>query len=250
MLRGFETFKNWFSGCEDKYIIIGGTACNLLFSEASLPFRATKDIDIVLIVEALDQEFVLRFFEFVKAGGYRHVKGTPPKTQFYRFDHPSNPEYPSMIELFAKKPEALVIPEGVNVAPLSKDDEASSLSAILLNEDYYNFILGGKSLHDGVSLLGPEYLIPLKIKAWIDISMQQEESKSAKQNARKHLNDIIDLTQLLSASKEIDLPNAIKEEVIFFVENAVKEISPYKPMPRHKNIKEALSKIRKTYKIR
>ncbi|MDD3898415.1 MAG: tyrosine-type recombinase/integrase, partial [Syntrophomonadaceae bacterium] len=41
----------------DQYAIIGGTACDLLMSEDGLDFRATRDIDIVLIVESLTPEF-------------------------------------------------------------------------------------------------------------------------------------------------------------------------------------------------
>lgn len=38
------------TGFEDQYVIIGGTACDLIMENEELPFRATKDIDIVLIV--------------------------------------------------------------------------------------------------------------------------------------------------------------------------------------------------------
>lgn len=27
MVKGFESFKKWFQGCENQYTIIGGTAC-------------------------------------------------------------------------------------------------------------------------------------------------------------------------------------------------------------------------------
>ena len=33
MIRGFESFKEWFKGYEDGYVIIGGTACDLIMSE-------------------------------------------------------------------------------------------------------------------------------------------------------------------------------------------------------------------------
>lgn len=36
------------TGFEDQYVIIGGTACDLIMENEELPFRATKDIDIVL----------------------------------------------------------------------------------------------------------------------------------------------------------------------------------------------------------
>ena len=35
----------------DYYAIIGGTACDILLTEAELQFRATKDIDMILSME-------------------------------------------------------------------------------------------------------------------------------------------------------------------------------------------------------
>ncbi|HHJ53098.1 MAG TPA: hypothetical protein ENJ89_07875, partial [Caldithrix abyssi] len=68
MVKGLEIFKLFFRDYAEKYILIGGAACDILFTEAGLPFRATKDLDIVLVVEALDTEFIRRFWEFVENG--------------------------------------------------------------------------------------------------------------------------------------------------------------------------------------
>ena len=66
MIRGFESFKEWFKGYEDGYVIIGGTACDFIMSEEDMPFRATKDIDMVLIIEALTPEFGDRLWGYIK----------------------------------------------------------------------------------------------------------------------------------------------------------------------------------------
>ena len=50
MVTGFESFRAHFQGYEDCYTIIGGTACDILMSEAALPFRATRDIDMILLL--------------------------------------------------------------------------------------------------------------------------------------------------------------------------------------------------------
>jgi len=34
MIRGIEGFKQWFAGHEGQYVIIGGTACDLLMNDA------------------------------------------------------------------------------------------------------------------------------------------------------------------------------------------------------------------------
>jgi len=58
MVNGVEIFRTFFKDFTDKYILIGGAACDEHFSEAGLLFRATKDLDIILIVETLTTDFV------------------------------------------------------------------------------------------------------------------------------------------------------------------------------------------------
>jgi len=57
MVNGIEIFREYFSKYKEQYTLIGGMACNLLMSDAELDFRQTKDIDMVLIVEAMTNEF-------------------------------------------------------------------------------------------------------------------------------------------------------------------------------------------------
>ena len=66
MVTGIDSFKEWFKGSEEQYAIIGGTACDILMTEEGLDFRATKDIDLVLIIEAVDANFGKKFWEYVK----------------------------------------------------------------------------------------------------------------------------------------------------------------------------------------
>ena len=70
MVTGIDSFKEWFKGCEEQYAIIGGTACDILMTEEGLDFRATKDLDLVLIIEAVDASFGRRFWNYVKQAGY------------------------------------------------------------------------------------------------------------------------------------------------------------------------------------
>ncbi|MBK6681738.1 MAG: hypothetical protein IPG53_17940 [Ignavibacteriales bacterium] len=52
-----------------------------------------------------------------------------------------------------------IVPVGIGDVP--------SLSAILLDEEYYNCLLGGKKLHGGLYVLTTEYLILFKMKAYL-----------------------------------------------------------------------------------
>lgn len=77
MVRGIDKFREFFTGYEGNYVIIGGTACEMYEEIYAQTPRATKDIDIILIVEALSSDFAAKFWEFVKTAGYRQRnKGT------------------------------------------------------------------------------------------------------------------------------------------------------------------------------
>ena len=71
MVRGLDKYKEFFKDFSDNYLLIGGAACERQMENAGLDFRATKDLDIVLIVEAYSADFVRKFWEFIKEGNYK-----------------------------------------------------------------------------------------------------------------------------------------------------------------------------------
>src|ERR1700733_4485162 len=111
MVAGIEKFREHFAGQENQYAIIGGTACDILFGTAGLPFRATKDIDMVLWVEVVEAAFGEKLKAFLDAGGYRTRERSDGKKEFHRFQNPTDKNFPSMIELFSRKPGALKLPD-------------------------------------------------------------------------------------------------------------------------------------------
>lgn len=226
MVRGLDSFRTWFRGYEDQYAIIGGTACDLLMSDGGLEFRATKDIDLVLIVEAVDSAFAARFWDYVLAAGYEHRKKSTGEPQFYRFTNPKTRDYPAMIELFARKPDTILLPEDAVLTPLPVDEEISSLSAILLNDDYYLFLKQGRVQLSGVTILDAPYLIPFKAKAWLDLSNRKTAGEHVdSKNIRKHKNDVFRLTELLVPGQDqpLDLPETIINDMRQFCENMATE---------------------------
>ena len=52
MVGGLDRFRDHFRDHTHQYALIGGSACDLLMEQVALPFRATKDLDIVLIAES------------------------------------------------------------------------------------------------------------------------------------------------------------------------------------------------------
>ena len=49
MVKGLDTFKKYFKDYSGNYVIIGGTACDIIIDDAGFEARATKDIDIIYI---------------------------------------------------------------------------------------------------------------------------------------------------------------------------------------------------------
>lgn len=109
MVRGLDLFRERFKAFADRYVLIGGTACDLILEEAGLHFRATKDLDIVLCIESVDARFAQAFWAFVKEGGYQVQASAEGKPWFYRFQKPADPAYPAMLELFSRVPDALAV---------------------------------------------------------------------------------------------------------------------------------------------
>ncbi len=160
MVEGFEHFKEKFQDYTDCYTVIGGAACDILMTEADMNFRTTKDIDIILILEEKSKTFIELFWEFIHEGGYKCGWKNNPDVHFYRFTEPKK-GYPIQIELFSRKPEYhQEYTKGI--IPIHIDDDISSLSAIVLNDEYYNFMLNGRRNVNGISVLDVSYLVILK----------------------------------------------------------------------------------------
>lgn len=61
MVTGMERFRQHFAGYGDAFVVIGGAACDAWFTQAGARFRTTKDIDMVLVLEAVQPGFVRHF---------------------------------------------------------------------------------------------------------------------------------------------------------------------------------------------
>lgn len=216
MVRGLDTFREYFRGFENQYVLIGGAACDILFANNEGQFRATRDLDMVLIVEALTPEFGEKFWEFVEAGQYRNKATSAGKPQFYIFDKPEKEAYPKMIELFARTDFELKEMDGLT--PIHIDDEVSSLSAILLNEDYYNVLLAGREVVQELSVLRPEYLILFKAKAYLDLSDRKEKGENVdSRDIRKHKNDILRIAVEFVLESVTTLPTTVIKDMEQFI---------------------------------
>lgn len=218
MVRGLDQFREHFVGLEDRYVLIGGAAVDVAMDNAGVDFRVTKDLDLVLLVESLDVEFGTVFWEFVEAGGYSTRQTSTGKPLFYRFHSPKDEAYPAMLELFSRRPDAIDVPPDAELTPLPIAEEISSLSAILLDDAYYDFIRTGARNEGGITLLGPEQLIPLKARAWLDLTARRERGEAVdSRDIKKHRNDVVRLYQLIAPATRVVLPDGIAKDVQAFL---------------------------------
>ncbi len=224
MVTGLDTFVRFFADFKGCYALIGGSACDLHFSAVALPFRATRDLDMVLCVEALTPGFFRRFWQFVRKGGYQRRERSAGPRQFYRFARPATPGFPAMTELFARKADVIPPDAEDHLTPIPADGEASSLSAILLDDLYYDFVMRNRTEVEGVSTLSPVALMMLKAVAWMDLSDKRArgDANAHARDIAKHKNDVARLS-VLTAGLEPDIPDGIRDVMARFIERFSRE---------------------------
>lgn len=219
MVKGLDVFRRHFAPYGDRYVLIGGVAATLVMDEAGLDFRVTKDLDLLLVVEALDADFGQQFWHFVEAGGYQIRQRSEGRPELYRFQKPTGGSYPEMLELFSRAPGGLRLADGAHLTPLPIDEAVSSLSAILLDDDYYAFVLDGRRVAQDLTIIGEDRLIPLKANAWLDLKARKEAGAAIDSKVvKKHRNDALRLSQLLAPTQRVMLPPRVAKDLQRFLE--------------------------------
>ncbi|MBU2554198.1 MAG: hypothetical protein KKF98_07030 [Bacteroidetes bacterium] len=219
MVRGLDSFIAYFKAFPGNYLIIGGTARDIIMEDAGFEPKGTKDIDMILVVEALTTEFVMQFWQFVLDGNYEHQEKSSSKPQYYRFYNPGIKAFPDMIELFSRRPEAVLLNEPAHLTPIPVEAELVSLSAILLSDDYYNYILTHSYIDENeVHLANTESLICLKARAFNDMTARKAQGENIdSKKIQKHKSDIFRLAVTLTTADVFELPQTLKSDLQKFV---------------------------------
>jgi len=225
MVRGLDVFKKYFEAFPDNYVVIGGTACDVIIEEAGFTPRATKDIDIILVVEALTPEFVTQFWQFIHDGQYERQEKSDDTRQYYRFMKPDETSFPFQVELFSRTPDTIDIQAGAHLTPIPVGDDLSSLSAILMDDDYYNFMIEHSTDEGGLHRANTEALICLKAKAFLEIAERiAAGSTEDKKQLKKHKADVFRLAVMMQEGEVHELPAPIKEKLQAFMTIAAEEL--------------------------
>ena len=217
-VKGLELFASRLAGDQNAFILIGGAACDLWFSEMNLEFRATRDLDVVLVAERLTPGFIGRFHAFIRDGEYEirnRSEGGPPV--LYRFAKPAKNEFPSMIELFCRAEPGLNLAADQHIIPVRMEN-APSLSAILLHTGYYDFLLQHCRATRGIMAADAAALIPFKARAWLDLTARKEAGARIKEeDIRKHRNDVFSLATTLPGQPGEPLPQDVATDLVAFL---------------------------------
>ncbi len=230
MVKGLEKFKEHFAGFEDNYVIIGGTACDVTLQNTDMRPRATDDIDMILVIEKMTPEFEKRFWEFIDLGGYtsrqRKRGDKEPVTELFRFVNPQE-GFPVQIELLSRYPEILGEPTGFHLTPIPTGEDTPSLSAILLDEEYYHHTIDSSVIEDGIRIANPLSLLCLKVKAFLNLTEEKKTNpKVHKGDIRKHRDDVFKLLAMrIDPLTPIELSDTMKAELSVFI-NVMEKSSP------------------------
>lgn len=106
--------------------------------------------------------------------------------------------------------------EGINQVthPIILEDDLVSLSAILLNNDYYQFLMANRREINGIIVANEVAIIPLKLCAYIDLIDKKANGDNINSDIiRKNKNDVYRLVQLLTYSPLPNIPQIIKNDI-------------------------------------
>lgn len=220
-MEGLEKFQEAFAEFSDNYVIIGGTACEITMTGTAVRPRATHDIDMIVVVEKMTPEFGTRFWRFVQEAGYRPEKrktaeGEPVKYELYRFVD-GKVGYPEMIEILSRHPDVLGEPKGFVIEPIPIDEGISSLSSIIMDDDFYYFTLEHSSIDRGVRHADSASLVALKARAYLNLLQDKADGRHVNsKDIKKHRSDVLKSVAIME-NEEVQAPDSIVDCIHEFV---------------------------------
>lgn len=128
------------------------------------------------------------------------------------------------------------------------DDTVSSLSAIILNDGYFEFIKSNAVVHEGISLLMALHIIPLKMRAHIDnVRLHGEGVPISEKVLKKHRADVFELSRLLALDSRLPLEGGIRKDAEAFLRDFEEYAYRVTSRKRRADLIDALEFIRRVY---
>lgn len=237
MVKGLETFRKAMQPYKGHFVIIGGTACDIRLTGTMMTPRATDDIDIIVVVDRLTEDYVRAIWQFIKAGNYKAGKRISQQGQsiyaLYRFTLQDNSlDYPKQIEILSRHSDLLGEPSGFHIEPIPTDEEHHSLSAIIMDDDFYDFTIHQANDEDGLMVANNLALIMLKMNAYLNLLADKAAGHRVdSDDINKHRSDVLKLV----AAGIYSEPVKVKAKFIFVLNDFLSEAQQHK-----QSLKDAL----------
>lgn len=220
MIKGLDLFRERFRPFQGMMALIGGAACDEWFTANGLSFRATNDLDLVIMIDGVDPEFIAAVRAFVAEGGYEISERSDGVPILYRFSNPTRGDFPIKLELSSRKPDSFVLSDGQKYIPVSVGLGRHSLSAILLDDVYFDLIRTHHDERDGLWVANATALIPLKAHAWLNLTKAKAAGEPIdSQNIKKHRADVFRLAATLPVVAGPKLTASIAADLLSFLQS-------------------------------
>jgi hypothetical protein len=104
------------------------------------------------------------------------------------------------------------------LTPIPVDDDLTSLSAILLDEEYYTYLMEHCKIDNSLQRANTEALICMKARAFLDMVERKASGEIIdEKNIRKHKSDVFRLAVMLNENDVFELPEKIKSDMQIFL---------------------------------
>jgi hypothetical protein len=217
---GLSHFQNYCNDLKEHYVIIGGFATVMLLDRelGDDHGKATFDIDLVLLTTS-SVEITQRIKQYVKEGKYEIKKGNKDQYQYYIFLNPEIEGFSKEIELFALDENDLRLEEDQRIIPIDPEEGLYSLSAIMLDPEYFAMIKNNVDLNGRAPCTNTQATIMLKMSAFYDLRKRGEKKW------KKHRQDILRLSLLLTGDEQIELTGRMQEDFESFMSHLEEEVN-------------------------
>ena len=124
-------------------------------------------------------------------------------------------------------PDILGEQTGFHLTSIPIGEDISSLSAILLDEEYYNQTIEGSIIEEGIRIANPLSLICLKAKAFLNLTEEKKINPNVRSSdIKKHRDDIFKLLAMrIDPFTPVELPGKMRENMNVFI-NMIEQSLP------------------------
>ncbi len=223
MVTGFDIFREAMSQFADNFVVIGGTACDVSLANTGRTRHITKDIDIIVIVENLTSDFQKAFWQFVRQGRYRIGKRENSVGDsvyaLYRFNRPEQEGYPWQIELLSRQSD-LLDDSTLKIEPLKVEDSQYCLSAIVMDDDLYRFVVQHSEVREGLRMADEHALVCMKMCAYMNLKHDKDLGLLVDtDDIRKHRRDVFNLLATGKMNSSVVVCRSIYDTFLKFVDD-------------------------------